>query len=732
MNLTGAKLYSKASRGLRQADVITDQQFKLVFIYPMLFDSKLQGKYGKLMRQFISVSMLKEIFVSNALHMVSLASRDHSLEGEDGERNDVYSLIGRTIAGANRDSGSGDFAMQMHRKSNKYELQQKIKEKTAVIRKLIANDHRLSQLEPYIEIITLDNMVDVPIIVGTKGYGIDSLTMAFVLSASIALNKPLDSWANVQQIFNVLENTKVEDAWQLFSNLVDNQKAPTGERIATWISDSHPKAGTWLSALASGSKELARDFGRGAGTLARRIPGIRRLAQIPAAKREYIDPIIPSRGRGTRVTDKFDPNYDPELPFKSDPAFDIMKVKKDELDDAKLFFKFMLDDNLLRTQFGLDKNPGQMSTAIKRISSQGEALFFQMHQNFMELVGYNANIPIHSFFNSIYPHESNLDYLQVKNKYLDKMLNDVVSDLNEELKTLLANTFGSEGVDTTRAKVMSQLCTAGLEQTTNMIEERTKDLAQDRLGSVTYSTDDLTTFLGTLENTASQFSATIEKLKQQLRSVLANSGAYFDKVEISIDQVVDEMIGEYDKHFTRDQEGNFDNIALNRNGVLTANNDAGGQKTISYINQGKSYLSTTILTMYYASVVDAICQYVKYLDVEIETVKNDVLDLPNYTLVIPVEVVTMLHSAIMAKTWRNLVSQDNTQATNLTDNYVKGIVKFIAKKIDVPNLIVIDSKREQVFYKLMYTSQVNKTNIKTFDTFVKNVQSKALDSPFNY
>ena len=368
-----------------------------------------------------------------------------------------------------------------------------------------------------------------------------------------------------------------------------------------------------------------------------------------------------------------------------------------------------------------------MTTAVKKINSQGEALFFQMHQNFMGLMGYNANIAISSFFHTIYPYDSNLDYLTVKNKILDQKLNNVVGDLNEELKTLLANTFSSDDINTSRASIMKKLCTSGLEQSTSVIEGRTRDLSMVKIGSPVYDGNQLQTFLKVLESMTSEFSSILEKFKHQLSSVLDNSRVFFDKVDNEIDSVVDEMIAEYDKHLTRDDNGTFSNIALRRTGILTPNNDAGGGKTTTYINQGKSYLTIIILTMYYTSVVDAICQYVKYLDVEIETVKNDVLDLPNYTLVIPVEVVSMLHSAIIAKTWKDLVSKNQTQNTNLTDNYVKGVVKFISKKLQVPNLIVIDSKKDLVFYKLMYTSQVNKTNIRTFETFIKSVEKTAFD-----
>jgi hypothetical protein len=107
---------------------------------------------------------------------------------------------------------------------------------------------------------------------------------------------------------------------------------------------------------------------------------------------------------------------------------------------------------------------------------------------------------------------------------------------------------------------------------------------------------------------------------------------------------------------------------------------------------------------------------------------NDALDLPNYSLVVPVETIAMLHAAIISKNWRNLVQRGMTQNTNLNDNYVKGIVKFIHNKINVPNLIVIDDKTGQIFYKLQYMSQVNKSNINTLKSYVQHSTKEELDS----
>jgi len=117
---------------------------------------------------------------------------------------------------------------------------------------------------------------------------------------------------------------------------------------------------------------------------------------------------------------------------------------------------------------------------------------------------------------------------------------------------------------------------------------------------------------------------------------------------------------------------------------------------------------------------------------------------PNYTLVLPVEIIMALHAAIMGKSWKHMLSGGqvgqnlNKMSTpmtkeqvstsgmvNVSDTYVKNIVKFISSRLQVPNLIVVDSKKNEIYYKLMNQSDVNKTKLQTIITFI---QSK-LDRP---
>ena len=60
------------------------------------------------------------------------------------------------------------------------------------------------------------------------------------------------------------------------------------------------------------------------------------------------------------------------------------------------------------------------------------------------------------------------------------------------------------------------------------------------------------------------------------------------------------------------------------------------------------------------------------------------------------------------------------------------MLKYVNKILEVPNLVVVDTKRGDVYYKFQYMSQVNKTNMRTFDTYVKNMTKQELQQGNSY
>jgi hypothetical protein len=117
---------------------------------------------------------------------------------------------------------------------------------------------------------------------------------------------------------------------------------------------------------------------------------------------------------------------------------------------------------------------------------------------------------------------------------------------------------------------------------------------------------------------------------------------------------------------------------------------------------------------------------------EVEATKYDAIDLPNYTLVLPLQVVTALYSVVLAKSWKELVENPSnvSNMTSLTENYVNNIVKFINIRLNVPNLVIIDTKSDKMYYKFQFMSKINKINISTIQTYVNTNLNKEFINPY--
>ncbi len=91
-----------------------------------------------------------------------------------------------------------------------------------------------------------------------------------------------------------------------------------------------------------------------------------------------------------------------------------------------------------------------------------------------------------------------------------------------------------------------------------------------------------------------------------------------------------------------------------------------------------------------------------------------------------------LAAAFKAKNWRMLVNQEigGRPFTNaMNDNYIMGAVKFIVQKLNVPNMMVIDEKKQIIYYHLMHQSSMRKAKLNTLDNFIKLTTTDLLTAP---
>lgn len=708
MNISNNR-YSKATRGLRQADVIRDQHFKLIFVYPVLVDNSL-NKYADQIRDFISVSMLKEIFISNSLNMVSMASQIQPVDDENNQKLNVNSQLG------NINYGGQTFQNQYQNRStlsgSRFDIQRKVIEKTAIIRKLLTNDPKLSSLKPYIEMITLENLLDVPVIVGTKTNQVSSETLSMMLLVSAAQNMPLDNETNLNKITQILKSIKSDSLHSVLNYIIETQPKSSFERLRSWLLSNLKTAGKYLGI----NTGLRNTFNTAPGQAVR--SNINRASQV-----------VNRSVNSIKSTNQY---FDTNPTIRPDDSFVILNTVQNNIDQTSIFFKFCLNEKLLKQQYGLDTSQGQMSTVIQRTSGSLDQLSNEMYSRFMRLIGMFTNPLITSITNSIYPIGQDIDTFSIKDKHINTNLSNNIkkvidNDVLESIKAAIGSSKSPSQIEQ-RIKNLKHLCEKELRDMDSMVSSISSRIMEDGV-LIQNPTDDeieakIGPFIEMISDLADESYTHSKRLEQALGIISNDIKNPLSSIKQTINDVLVSFINEYRRHHNQVTYG----FTTRSNIPLAHVIDPSKVDTIinGYIKSVGGYMYFLFL---YALQI-ALCKYVDVLEIEVETASSDVLDFPNYTLVVPMETLMFIGAGVAAKTWRELLNKmsrydkDQGSSSNMkfikdvNQNYIKGIIKYLNKRLNIPNLIVIDEKTDTMYYKLMHTSDINKMKLSTLNSFV--------------
>ena len=683
--------FSKATRGLRQSDIIKDQHFKLVFVYPMLVDQTL-SKYSDLLRDFVSTSMLKELFISNSLNLVNVASQIYPLTDEKGQETNIRSTIANISGSSGTFGGSGQVVsaqLTAHPlESQKHEIQQRIHEKTAIIRKFLATDPKLKALNPYVEMITMDNLIDVPVIVGTKKFDVDSAITQFIFLVSIADKLPLDQVNNFDKIFKRIETTKPENAYQLLNNLVPSDPNMR-ERVKTWF------------------KNFVKE---GVNKVMRRL--------MPKGM-----PL------GTSIT-SISKNIKKPIEFDNLESLAILQVAQTNLSQTKLFFKFCYDTNLLKSQFGIDVGQSQISTTIRKVNGKIENSFTKMFNDFTSTLGRIGGPAITSVVNMMYPAGSTLDDVELVNDTVyTELLNDLQKITFDELLMSINSAIESGSIEEsdTKIKKLKELCVREFTDSDEVLRKSYNTLTsvnvQVRSPMTNYG--NMSNFLEEISDIGKTCFNQSRTVEQALSSILGmETGSILNHIYSTIETRLSSLLNKMSQYYTV----NFSNVSFLR--AAPDDSFPKNQRTITTLQE--QFLTSLVPYIYFLYMYQlqiALCNYVSIVDVEIETTKNNVLDIPNYTLVVPIQTIEAVANAIVAKSWQQLISQEGSGrgfVGAVGDNYIKGVVKFMKQRLRVPNLIVVDEQKGDIYYQLMHQSVPQKTKLRTLETFIQLTMKEEL------
>jgi hypothetical protein len=716
MNLSGSKNYSQAVKGIRDRTVLKKDEFKLLFLFPVLADQSLinipvntfaedKNSLGDLIRGFIAVSVLNEIFVSNALNLVSMASEfDPAPKRELGSKS--IELIDALLRGDKQTRVNVNPEAPDYPQLNPDLLQRKITQKTAVIKQLLSTDPKLSKLNPFIEIVTLQNMIDVPVIVGTSLLPIESAGLYLFILVSALTNTKLNSVANITKIANTLRQVNLRKGVMDIYRVIDNAKILTDKK-------DKPSVFTNISDKIKGLLNLPTSK---IYTTVSNLPGISNIVK----RRE---------GQTADQVEKLQSQSE----IDSRALSNLAAFQEDIISKTEAFFKLNINDDILYRRLGLSKEAGQSRSVVKRTNEKMDVFLNKIQNSFHDFISGQGTLLLHSVHNILYPdgigrtqYGSRFNFFEIKRELFDNELSKEFIDFNEYIRDSLEKTIENinPGSGDSQIKVFSELCKLTKQDGVVAVHDLTTTMSDSAVQSINFTDIEFTDFVFQTEKAVAKAASLSKKMESMLLRVLVDGVTMLPKLRLIISNTVDIFLKQYSEFGApgSDTPSQLSHIV-------------GSAFTPQYYQNSLQKLKTFIVEYFYFMFLFIfqlhLCDYIEFIDVEIDISQNDVLDLPNYTLVLPMDLIVALHRAIMGRTWKNVVNDDVQRGLfgSPSENNLKKVIKIISNRLDVPNLFVVDTNKGDVFYKFQYKSDVVKTKIKTLDTYVAtNIKRKELEA----
>lgn len=697
-------MYNREVGIMRNPDGNKDVMNKLIFIYSLGIDQSLvnipyntssikgdMNTLGDALRSFFTISVLKEIFTSNALNLFNTAA---SYSRYQKKENKTDYLVNSLLRGDSsnqysdnnfRWSGGNDYELN---NVDQQTLQLKINQKFKEIKSLIKADVRLKKLLPFMQVITLENMVDVPVIAGTWPSQLDTGALFALLAGAISSRTKLTEMQNINRIINNLQSMNDLSLYQAFE-VLDN---------------------------------TSTDMSVPSTVVRQELPG-----GIPSELGKLNAEI---------QINKNNPSKYKELTAQ----YDIMKnnyaklyisdLKDTKLKEISRAFMLMLDPERLSVKFGINPATSQAASVTKKVTVQTELLFDRTYNQFVDFL--SGADPI---FLSAYMMFSPIDtssiqwpnYPALKQTFLDVTM-DNFKNFFSTLKQTFDATISQEIEKSSIAvKSINASCQNTKEEVINSINFFNRAFAGATVRTV-MGKDELRNFSESFDTVVSKFQTINEKTSKTLVSFFGSDN--YGKLKIALDSFITTSVkvffDEFDK--TKDPTSQSQGRIMSVVNPETYHSDPAKVLSVQRevhenmrvgMNSG---IQTILETMFLLIFKLNFCDYVEVLDVEFEVAKADVLDTLNYCLVLPLEIINALYVLYTKRNWKDAVIRSGAGFNPLNSSNVKGIIKTLAIQLGIPNLMVFDQKKNELYYYFKYqgSSTAEKLKMQSVDTFIKH------------
>lgn len=656
---------------------------KLIFVYPILCDSTIQ-KHVTLIRDFIAVDFISQIKTANILNITTNATQVGRIGQGQNSRNPAQEVRQALWHDTANNSGDDNIYSAYRDAQDVPRYQDKVNKQLAFIKNQLQYDHRLQAFRPVISSIAVEeNLLDIPLIVGTHAYQTEAMAVYWVLLGSILFNLPLTNQANLQNIVNNLLNIPDQNMAAMLSDealtLLASPAYNRGmNRNIFYLGDSSREINTQKTANLI-REDIRRLFSSFRNCLdpqlwastTPHLSGNRNISwdaipvvQTPSERRHFERSILSFSSYFTNIVVPILHGCEMLLgPTPSNINFQ----------DKVIDYTENVIDSMSEIYQNISAN---ITRSLRNVQSQ------QMDNATRKLKDMSAACKMNA---EIYPD-------------IKKILNTL--EINSELPTQFTGANLSSFTET-----VAQAANKLQAHTTGML-----NVLRDIVGDATHLNRNIHEIFNRIDRSSHAFF--YPENNRDDYYLFAGDTRVYGHHEINHRVVV-----------FRERHSNFFNLICN-----AGDEDRCFQILNKIVKELKSSIDRIVKFLFLWNFFSYSCDYLKDIEMDVEIQQRDVLEFPNFCLVIPMELLKGLYAVHSARNFKRLIQSRNAQ-TELADimnsedfipnpSNVKRVLTIIANRLQVPNIIAIDSKKEEIAYKLMYMSNPAKARLQTLQQFV--------------
>lgn len=677
---------------------------KLVFIYPLVVDASL-SKYTNLLRDYLSVEFISQIKISNGLNITSKLSKVGTVGIGDKAINpavEIRKAFNFSIPNLKQNSSDNDYEL--------YKYQQKINKFSELFKRQIEINPLYNQYSPVVSTIVADeNALVFPLILGTKAFPIETMGLFYFLSASIVLDLPLNSLGNFEQIVNFLKNTDLSKFTQIFD--MDNESA--SERRQKNIfppSKFTPYRQTNPN---------------------QNIPGFSNLFKLPS--QDIINKFAMSF-RTLLSLDKWDAESDHLMRNTSRLSADSVPIiqtatQKRQFENAMGSFNSYVSEAVIPILYGLEVILGPTPS----------------HINFQSAV--------QEFVNSI---TKNMDrhYIETA-EHIRIKLSELPAQVDEDGRPIYnLNTNIDDKFKSVQYKIddLKSICKSNIEIMSVVKKILYNELIPHLKISSTPDADSISNFADAVVQSAAKLQGMANTIENWAISAVPDAESNFESKLNQIKELFRTSTNEfleggnqyaiYDRNipseYFANRYPNFSSLfcGINRDENNPINPRENQQcKDVLYqtITVIKEAMGDILYFLFIWNFMSYICSYVDEIDIDIEIQRKDVLDFPNYTLVVPIEFFKYLYTFYSSSRLKRLLKMKTGQGQNdpeiaiaiqqsistfVPNASTVKMIQILNDRLKIPNIMVVDSFKGEMYYQFMYMSKPNRVKLNSLPTYI--------------